>query len=170
MNQAHIHLLLNHFPILGSLFAAGILFFGVILNDRKVNQVGLLSLVAFTLLTIPAFLSGHGAEEVIEDYPGISHAAIHNHEEAAELGLWIMVIAGVIALVSYFLQRRKEQMHRLLSLITLVAATAAFGVFFRVGLTGGEIRHPEIIKPIAVPDNPGSDQLYNGEHEENDED
>ena len=169
MNSAHIHLLFNHFPILGALFAAGVLFFGVVLNDRKINQVGLVSMVIFTLLTIPAFLSGEGAEEVVEDYQGISHAAIHNHEEIAEIGLWIMVVAGVIALVSFILQYRKEQLHRTLSIIALVAALAAFGVFARVGLTGGEIRHPEIIKPLAVPSDTGADQPYNGEREEGDD-
>jgi uncharacterized membrane protein len=152
MNPAHIHLLWNHFPILGALFAAGVLLAGVALNDRKINQVGLVSLVIFTLLTLPAFLSGEGAEEILEEYPGISHAAIHDHEEMAELGLWVMVFAGLVALVGFILQRRKEHVHRLMSIIALVAALAAFGVMARVGLSGGEIRHPEIVKPLAAPE------------------
>lgn len=151
MNPAHLHLLLNHFPILGSLFAAGVLLAGIILNDRKVNQVGLVSLVIFTLLTIPAFLTGEGAEEIIEEYPGISHAAIHEHEEAGEFGLWVMVFAGVVALAAFWLQRRREHLHRTVSIVACVVALVAFGIFYRVGLTGGEIRHPEIIKPLEVP-------------------
>ena len=86
MNAAHIHLLLNHFPILGALFAAGVLLAGVLFNDRKINQVGLVSLVLFAILTIPAFLTGEGAEEVLEELPGISNASIKDHEEIAELG------------------------------------------------------------------------------------
>lgn len=152
MNPAHIHLLWNHFPILGALFAAGVLLAGIVLNDRKINQVGLVSLVIFTLLTLPAFFSGEGAEEVMEEYPGISHAAIHDHEEIAELGLWVMIFAGVVALAGYILQRRKEHLHRSLSMVALVAALAAFGVMVRVGLSGGEIRHPEIVKPLAAPE------------------
>lgn len=151
MNAAHIHLLWNHFPILGSLFAAGILLAGIALNDRKINQVGLVSLFIFALLTIPAFLSGEGAEEVMEEYPGISHAAIHEHEEAADWGLWVMIFAGVAAIAGFWLQRRREHLHRMVSITVCVVALAAFGIFFRVGLTGGEIRHPEIVKPLAGP-------------------
>lgn len=169
MNPAHVHLLLNHIPILGALFAAGILLVGVIMNDRKVNQVGLIAMVVFTLLTIPAFLSGEGAEEILEEYPGISHAAIHDHEEIAEVGLWVMVFAGLIALVGYILQRRKEQRHRALSTAALFAALVAFGVFTRVGGTGGEIRHPEIVKPMAVPGDTDMERPYEGrEHDDDD--
>lgn len=31
------------------------------------------------LLTLPAFFSGEGAEEMIEDLPTISHRLIHEH-------------------------------------------------------------------------------------------
>ena len=151
MNPAHIHLLFNHFPILGSLFAAGVLLAGIILNDRKINQVGLVSLVFFTLLTIPAFFSGEGAEEVVEEFQGISHAAIHDHEEAAEWGLWVMIFAGIVALGGFWLQRRREHLHRIVSIVVCAIALFSFAVFFRVGLTGGHIRHPEIIKPLAAP-------------------
>ena len=154
MNEAHIHLLWNHFPILGSLFAAGVLLAGIIFNDRKINQVGLVSLVIFTLLTLPAFLTGEGAEEVVEEFPGISHAAIHEHEEAAEWGLWVMIFSGVVALAGLWLQRRRENLHRTVSIIACALALFTFAVFFRVGLTGGEIRHPEIVKPLAGPEQP----------------
>ena len=151
MNSAHIHLLLNHFPILGALFAAGVLLAGIILNDRKINQVGLVSMIIFTLLTLPVFFSGEGAEEVLEEYPGISHAAIHDHEEMAELALWVMIFAGVAALVGFVLQRRKEQLHRTVSLVAFILALVAFGFMARTGMSGGEIRHPEIVAPGLVP-------------------
>jgi uncharacterized membrane protein len=151
MNAVHIHLLLNHFPILGALFAAGVLLAGILFNERKINQVGLVSMIIFTLLAIPAFLSGGGAEEIMEEYPGISHAAIHDHEESAELALWLMFFAGLVALVSFFLQRTKEHLHRKVSIVSLVFALVAFGFMARAGLTGGEIRHPEISESIAVP-------------------
>jgi len=152
MNAASVHLLLNHFPILGALFAAMVLLAGIILNDRKVNQVGLVSLVIFTLISIPAFLSGEGAEEVLEELPGISNAAMHDHEEIAELGFWFMMFTGMVALVSFWLQYRKERLHRIVSIITCILALVAFGVFVQVGLTGGKIRHTETIKPIGPPE------------------
>lgn len=166
MNPAHLHLLLNHFPILGALFAAAVLLAGVALNDRKINQVGLVAMVIFTLLAIPAFLSGEGAEEILEEYPGISNAAIHDHEELAELALWVMVFAGVVALVGFILQWRKEHLHRSLSTVALVAALVAFGMMARVGLSGGEIRHPEIVKPLAAPQDGATEQPYDGQDED----
>jgi hypothetical protein len=151
MDAAHVHLLLNHFPILGSLFAAAVLLAGVLLNDSKINQVGLVSLVVFALMAIPAFLSGEGAEEIIENCPGVSRAAIHDHEEIAEAGLWVMLFAGAVALAAFFIQRSKPHLHRKLGIIAFAAALAAFAVLTQVGLTGGEIRHPEIVKPLSVP-------------------
>ncbi|WP_262708252.1 hypothetical protein [Hymenobacter persicinus] len=39
------------------------------------------------LLTIPTQLTGEGAEKVVEDRPSVTHALIHEHEEAAEVSL-----------------------------------------------------------------------------------
>ncbi|MFC7671286.1 hypothetical protein ACFQT0_30695 [Hymenobacter humi] len=85
MNQAHWHLLLNHAPILGSLFGLVLLLLAVALRLQPVLlRTGLVTLIVAALLTIPTQLTGDGAEEVVEDQPGVSEPLIHEHEEAAE--------------------------------------------------------------------------------------
>lgn len=39
MNDAHLHLLVNHFPIIGTIFGLGILISGIIFKNNAVKNV-----------------------------------------------------------------------------------------------------------------------------------
>ncbi|MEM9674695.1 MAG: hypothetical protein AAF992_19025, partial [Bacteroidota bacterium] len=67
MNDAQIHLALNHFPILGTLFGTVILGFGVFRKNKSLLDTGLIILFLMTLITIPVYISGEGAEEIVEE-------------------------------------------------------------------------------------------------------
>ena len=71
MDEARIHLLLNHSPILGSRFGAVLLLVAVLQRNEVLIRTGLIMLVVAAALAIPTQLSGQGAEEVVEDRPGV---------------------------------------------------------------------------------------------------
>ncbi len=144
MNDVQIHLALNHFPIIGTLFGTVLLGVGILGKNKSLLNAGLIILFLMALVTIPVYLSGEGAEGVVEEL-GIDHNVIHEHEEAAELAVWFMDGLGLIALVSFFFTR--NTIHgpgRLLSIITFVLGIVVLGLMSRVGSSGGEIRHSEI--------------------------
>jgi len=47
-------------------------------------------------------LSGHEAEESIEKMPYAARRAIHAHEEAGELAMWVLLATGVVAAYAWF--------------------------------------------------------------------
>ncbi len=72
MNQAHFHLILNHLPILGILFGLIILTGGFLTKNAAVKRTALGMFVLSAIFAIPAYLTGEGAEEVVENLPGVN--------------------------------------------------------------------------------------------------
>lgn len=160
MNDAHLHLLFNHFPIVGSFISLAVLGIAFIINNSTVKKIGYGILIFCAVMTLPAFFTGEGAEEIVEEFPGISHDVIHEHEEMAELSLWIGIISGIVAAFALYFEVTRHKLARVFSLFTLLINLACFIVMARVGNTGGEIRHPEISGASA----PAS--VSSGENEE----
>jgi uncharacterized protein YacL len=153
MNDAHLHLLFNHFPIVGTFISLAVLGIGFIINNSTVKKTAYGILIFCAIMTLPAFFTGEGAEEIVEEFPGVSHDVIHEHEEMAELSLWIGIIAGIVAAFALYFEVVGHIFARAFSLFSLLINLACFIVMARVGNTGGEIRHPEIIGKTAVSSN-----------------
>jgi uncharacterized membrane protein len=152
MNQAHIHLLVNHVPILGSLFAAVLLGVGLLQKNSSLLKAGLVAVLAAGVLCLPAQLTGEGAAAIAQNLPRVSRALIHNHAEAAELGFWVLEGAATLALLSLLMLKHQSPKARLLSLLTLVVAVVSFGLLARAGNLGGQIRHTEIREGFGTAD------------------
>ena len=149
MNAAHLHLLLNHAPIFGVLFALVLLGLGRLRASEELSRLGLLSLVVSALAALGAMLTGEPAEEAVEHLAGVTERAIHVHEEAAELAAVATYVGGAIALAALMFFRRRGLGPRLATL-ALVVALAAFGLMARTANLGGQIRHPEISGDVAA--------------------
>ena len=152
MNQAHLHLIVNHLPIMGSLFAAALLAAGVFRHNLTLTQAGLVAVLAAGLLCLPAQLTGDGAAAIAQNLPRVSRALINNHQEAAELGFWALEGAAALALFGLLLLKNASPKARLLALLTLVATVLSFGLLARAGNLGGQIRHTEIREGFGTPD------------------
>ena len=61
MNLAHLHLLMNHVPTIGSVAALGLLLLGYVRRNEHLKHVGLEVLFVVALLTLPVFVSGVAA-------------------------------------------------------------------------------------------------------------
>ena len=72
MDLTHLHLLLNHFPIVGTALAVALMLWGIFKQNTttKINAAAIL--VAMALVSIPVFFTGEPAEETVEHLPGIS--------------------------------------------------------------------------------------------------
>jgi uncharacterized membrane protein len=146
MNLAHLHLLLNHFPIIGTIVALGLFIVSFIGKNDDLKRSSLIIFAAIALLTLPAFFSGIGAQRAVRKDPLVSTAVIDRHEGAAMLALFFMLITGALALIELWKRRRivteKPWSGNLLAILLFSLITA--GLMARVGTTGGDIRHPEI--------------------------
>jgi len=144
MDATHFHLVLTHFPIIGTIIGIGILAYGQLFKNIEIQKVALATFILMAILTIPAFVTGEEAEETVEHIAGISEQLIENHEELAEKAIWLMGLLGGLSLISFYAIIKKLSFAKTMTLITLVVSLATFGLFAQVGNLGGQIRHSEI--------------------------
>jgi len=144
MNYAHLHLLLNHFPIVGTMVGLG-LFLVSFLGKGKNEDLRRGSYIVFAaiaLVSIPTFLSGFGAQLMIKG-PGVSDALIQRHEGSALLSLWFMEATGALALIGLWQSQKRPHLPRWNVAAVLIFSLLTTGLMARTGNTGGDIRHPE---------------------------
>lgn len=144
MEPTHLHLLTNHIPILGSLFAFILLIIGMVLKNRTVEVVSLSTLVVVVLFTIPAYLSGEEAEHIVEHMSMVNEHELEEHEEHAETTLWLMVLAGISALATLLSYNYFKGMTRWVRLTTVVICGVSFLSMIPLSLHGGKIMHTEL--------------------------
>ena len=105
MNLAHIHLLLNHFPTIGTIIGIGLFLVGLAAKSNDLKRASLVVFLGIALVTLPTYMSGNAAQEVIckgqpkgpcKD-PGVSKALIEKHEGAALLAFAFMEFTGAFA-------------------------------------------------------------------------
>ena len=152
MNDAHLHLLLNHVPILGTLFGVLVLGFGLLAGNRSLTRTGLVTFIATALLALPAYFSGEGAEEAVEHLPGVSEQLIERHEETAELAFGLVEVLGLISLGLLLLGWKYPDTERKAAWLPLALGIGTFAAMAVTGNTGGEIRHTEIRKDAPTAD------------------
>ena len=144
MNDAHLHMVVNHFPIIGTIFGLGILIAALFLKNNTVKNT---AYVLFAIAAIFAFASmntGEGAEEIVEDFPNIGKQIIHEHEELAEKFAIVMYVLGVASLLGLYLNLKNNAKAKLMSFLILTIAIVGIILSKAVGTSGGEIRHSEI--------------------------
>jgi uncharacterized membrane protein len=144
MDSTHVHLLLNHFPIVGTLIGSVLLFFGMYYKSSNIQKASLFIIAIMAIIVIPVFLTGEPAEEAVEKLPGVLESMIKEHEEAAEKAFWVMMALGLIALIALAFLMMKHQYARTLVFFTLLISVVTFGLMAYTGYLGGQIRHTEI--------------------------
>ena len=144
MNDAHLHIALNHFPLIIPIVGVAILLAAYGLKSEVLKRTALLLFVFGGLAAYPAYESGENAEEIVEEIRGVEHSYIHEHEEIAETFSLLSYILAAVALLSFLASWRKFPLASILSVVTLLLSLVViyFGVL--TGTTGGEIRHTEI--------------------------
>jgi len=150
MNTTHLHLILNHFPIIGSLIGFVILIYGLYTNTTSIQKLALYLFIALALISIPVYLSGDEAEETVEHISGISENTIHEHEEMAEKALVLMEILGVTSLFFFYNQKKQFLSDKILLKIIAVLSFITVFVFILTGNYGGKIRHSEITNTSKI--------------------
>lgn len=150
MNLPHVHLLLNHFPIIGTIIALGLFLFALIGKSDDLKRASLVILAGIALLSIPTYMSGNGAAAAIQKVPGLSAAAVAAHNGAALVALAFMELTGMFAWLALWQYRRFGHPRRwsLAAVLLLSAGTVYFMAV--TGNTGGEIRHVEMHGTQAV--------------------
>ena len=158
MNVAHLHLVMNHVPTVGSVVALGLLLLSFVRRNEHLRHVGLELLFVIALVTLPVYVTGVAGQYELRDRPDVSADAMSSHHDAALIGFTVMEFAGFAAWVALWQSRRRGPStalgagrpgRGLVSAVT-VLLIVALAIMGRAANLGGEIRHPEIRAAAAL--------------------
>ena len=155
MDATHLHLLLNHFPIIGTLLGVGVMLYGYLTTSEQVKKAALWTWAAMAVIAIPVFLTGEPAEESVEGLAGVSEGLIEAHEDAATVALWLMEALGLLSLVTLVFYKTNPALSKTIVLGSTVLGLVVFSAMARTGYLGGQIRHSEIRSGVAAANNGG---------------
>jgi uncharacterized membrane protein len=166
MNDAHYHLVINHFPIIGTIFGLGILLAGLVLKRSLLQNTAYVLFIVSALTGFLSMYTGEGAEEMVENFPTVSEKIIHEHEELAEKFAVVLYVLGSFSLLTLFLQLKNNSFAKIAAYCTLFLALVAVVLGKEVGTSGGEIRHTEIRKDTNQAQSKLAEQGDNAEQDE----
>lgn len=159
MNLAHLHLILNHLPLIGLFIGFFVLAWGVIRGYAEVRTTGLWLLLLTSLIAIPVYLTGEPAEEIVEKLPGVSEQYISLHEDSAMYSLILSIAAGALALFALVAKRYLSASISLVSVYVVMAVSLVAGASMAYTANlGGEVRHTEIRQQQMPNTNSGTKQ------------
>lgn len=144
MNDAHLHLIFNHLPIVIPIVGLLVLIAGFLLKSDVVKRVALGIFVLGALAAFPASFTGDKAEHFVEDNLEVSHKVIHEHEEIAETFALLSYVLGAFALVGLWANWKQKAFAKYLAITVMVISIVVLYFAQLTGTTGGEIRHLEI--------------------------
>jgi uncharacterized membrane protein len=146
MNSAHLHLLLNHVPTVGTVIAFGVFLLSFIRKDEGMRRLSLELFCVIALMTLPAYISGVGTQVALEQTrPEVVKELMARHHDAAVLGSIGMVLTGLAAWLALWQLRRQARPATTVLAAVLLSSVLTVALMARAANLGGEIRHPEIL-------------------------
>ena len=145
MNSAHLHLLLNHVPTIGTVIAVAVFLLSFVRKNEGMRRLSLELFCMIALVSLPAYLSGVGTQVALELNPDVSKVLIERHHDAALIGSLFMVLTGGAAWLALWQMRRLSHPSRGALASVLLFSVFTVALMGRAANLGGEIRHPEIL-------------------------
>ncbi len=142
--MGHMHLVLNHAPVVGLFFSIALAGYAFYLKDNHVKHAALWAYIVVGITTILAYLTGGPAEEMVEHMPGVSEAMIETHETAATVAAVFVGVIVVLSAIELWDQKRGKPLNPKLMMGIVILSIVATLPIARAAYLGGLIGHPEI--------------------------
>lgn len=144
MSQVHLHLLITHLPVFGSILGALVLGYGLWVKSSETKNAAYFIFIISAIGAGIAYLTGEGAEEAVEKIQGVSENLINLHEDTAMYALISLIALGGASIFALVETRLKTTLIKSTATFTLLLSLVSFGLVARTGYLGGQIRHSEI--------------------------
>jgi hypothetical protein len=157
MTPEHLHLVLNHLPVLGSAFALVPILVGLILGNRATLLTGLALAAVAGWMTPVVMNTGEAAHERYES--GLARRFldakagdfIEIHEERAEKGSIILYASAVVATLALILAIGQWPCWRIAGIAAALLCAGSIGAGVWIADTGGKIRRPDFrLAPVPA--------------------
>ncbi len=140
----HLHILLNHFPSIGTVIALGLFLTSYRLKSDDLRRSSLVLFLLLGLLSIPTYISGAAAKWAIQRNAGISVDVISAHQDLALLAFMSLGVTGCLAWLALWQERRFSRTPDWNLFAVLGVAIISLILMTRTGNIGGHINHPEL--------------------------
>jgi uncharacterized membrane protein len=149
---SHAHVILNHFPTVGLVFALAFYIAALVTKNVALTRASLVVFVICGILGVPTYVSGAASMWALTDpgVPGISKAMINVHRDMALLTLFGLAFTGVAAWIELWRFRHLRRFSDLSLYLILAFAVITLAVGAETGHLGGQINHPEIRLPTDI--------------------
>ena len=151
MNWAHVHLLLNHLPVVGTVFGVLLMLLALLRKSEELKRASLGVFVITALIALPVYFTGEPAEDVVENLPDVSEALIDSHERAALFAVIMAEITGIVSSTGLVLYRRDVKLHGRVVIAALILSIVTSCLMGWTANLGGRIRHTEIRAGFKAP-------------------
>lgn len=163
MYQTHLHLVINHLAIIGSLLGILVLAFGIWKKSKDTQMAAYGLFILSAIGAVVTYLTGEAAEDAVEHLQGVEKNLIELHEHFSIYPLVALIILGLLSIAGIFFARKESSHRGRLSIVTLIFSVISFILIARTGYLGGQIRHSELhTGSVSAPGYGGSDH----EHEQ----
>ena len=151
---SHVHMILNHFPTVGFVFALAFFIAGLVMDNDVMKRSGLVVFTICAILGAPTYVTGAAAMWALTDppIPGITKAAIDAHRDFAMFSLFGLAFTGAASWMTLWRYRYIGKFSQRALYTVLTFAIITLGIMAETGHRGGQINHPEI-RTEAVPTN-----------------
>ena len=167
---SHVHVILNHFPTVGFVFALVFYIAALVMNNVVMKRSSLVLFVICAILGVPTFVTGNASMWALTDPPvaGISKAVINAHRDFALYSLFALAFTGVTSWIALWRFRHLGRFSNRSLTVILIFAIITLGVLAETGHRGGQINHPEIrVATDVLPTDPNAGLSPFVEHEIN---
>jgi hypothetical protein len=146
--MGHLHLMINHIPVVGLLFGVALLAVGMKKNSTDLNLAALCTFLFISVVALAVFFTGDPAEDVLKKVAGINEKELEKfiapHEEAGLVFLITMIVAGIISAFGIFKFSKTKVLNPTLLKALLAVSIIALLLAGRTAQLGGQIRHSEV--------------------------
>lgn len=139
MSESHFHLILNHLPVSGALFACVLMVCGRALRNETVLNVALFTLMAIGISAIPVYFTGMLVEDAVRNI--LDKALIRTHSLAGELAMYASALCGIAAYITYTLRTEQKPSAKKATVLLFVLSFLTLALMVWAGWTGGMINH-----------------------------
>ena len=144
MDELHLHLIVNHLPIIFPIVGIIILLIGIFSKSEVTKRNAYVIFMLGAITSIAAMMTGENAENSATKIAGLSESLIEKHADISEIFAILTYVLGGISLVALILSFKNSVISKYAPFSVGILAIVC--VFFgqKVGTTGGEIKHTEI--------------------------
>jgi hypothetical protein len=146
MNLTHVHLALNHVPVVLTVVGLALLGLAAVRRSGELRTVSLSVFVLSAVIAVGVYVTGEPAEDAVEGLPGVSHSVVERHEDAAGIALVAVLALGAVSVAAMGLgaTRLGRRFPGTLVTVPLLLSVVAGGLMIWTASLGGQVRHTEI--------------------------